>query len=410
MLRFVLMLALVLGVSAAPAQDRAVIEAEFQVWLQDAVWPQAKATGVSKATFAAAFADVSLNWKLTGLVFPGMAAQPPKDESQAEFRAPEKYFAANAMAGTAAIGRPLAAQHAATLAQIEAETGVPGRIVLAIWARESGYGRVPITYDAFQVLGTRAYASRGQYLTDELVAALKIAENGQVPVSAMKSSWAGALGQPQFMPASFLAYGADGDGDGRADIWGSDADTMASIANFLSVHDWVPGRDWGFEVRVPETISCALEGQGQGRSIADWADMGVSRFSGRAFPEHEAQGQGFLMMPAGRHGPAFIVTPNFFVLKRYNRSDLYALYVGNLGDRIQYGMGGFATPWDQMSTISRADIAAIQRGLEVRGYDVGGVDGLPGAKTRRAIGLWQQATGRAASCFPQIWMKAALDG
>ncbi|CUJ98143.1 Membrane-bound lytic murein transglycosylase B precursor [Ruegeria denitrificans] len=303
----------------------------------------------------------------------------------------------------------MAKRHAETLARVEAETGVPGRIILAIWGRESGYGQVPIRHDAFQVLGTKGFMStRSAYFTDELIAALKIAEARHPPLGTLKSSWAGALGQPQFMPSNFLTYAADGNGDGRADIWGSAEDTIASIGHFLSQHGWVTGRDWGFEVTVPTQISCALEGPDQGRPIQDWAEMGISRVSGRPFPAHELPGEGFLMMPAGRNGPAFIVTPNFYVLKDYNKSDLYALFVGHVGDRIQYGVGDFKARWGKVDALYRSDIAAMQRTLESQGHDVGGADGLPGFKTRRSIGRWQKATGRSPTCFPNAAMKSTL--
>ena len=224
----------------------------------------------------------------------------------------------------------------------------------------------------------------------------------------MKSSWAGALGQPQFMPSNFLAYAADGDGDGRADIWRSEADTIASIGHYLARHGWVPGRDWGFEVTVPATVSCALEGPDQGRPIREWEALGIARVGGKAFPEHERDGEGFLLMPAGRNGPAFIVTPNFYVLKDYNMSDLYALFVGHVGDRIQYGMGDFSAGWGAVGGLYRSDVAAMQRALEAQGHDVGGADGLAGFKTRRSIGRWQQAQGMPATCFPEAAMKSAL--
>lgn len=251
-------------------------------------------------------------------------------------------------------------------------------------------------------------STRAEYFTQELIAALQIAEAGHVRPRSMKSSWAGALGQPQFMPSSFLGYAVDGDGDDRADIWASEADTIASIGAYLQRHGWVAGRDWGFEVRVPSSISCTLEGPDQGRPISDWSTMGVTRVSGRPFPDHEKSGEGFLLMPAGRFGPAFIVTPNFYVLKDYNMSDLYALFVGHVGDRIQFGVGDFSVSWENVGSLYRSDIAAMQRALEKKGHDVGGADGLPGFKTRRSIGRWQEATGRAATCFPKAGMKAKM--
>ncbi|MCP1168436.1 lytic murein transglycosylase, partial [Limimaricola sp. ASW11-118] len=303
----------------------------------------------------------------------------------------------------------MAARHAGALSRVERATGVPDHIILAIWGRESAYGRAAIPHDAFRVLGTKGFMDRrADYFTTELLAALRIAQAGHVAPRAMKSSWAGALGQPQFMPSSFLAHAADGDGDGRADIWRSEADTIASIGTYLARHGWVAGRDWGFEVKVPGSVSCAFEGPDQGRAIRDWAAMGITRVSGRPFPAHEARAEGFLLMPAGRHGPAFIVTPNFYVLKDYNMSDLYALFVGHVGDRIAYGSGDFVGRWGAVGGLMRSDVAAMQRALEAMGHDVGGADGLAGFKTRRSIGRWQQATGQAPTCFPDSAMKAAL--
>lgn len=403
-----LLLILVLPLPAV-AQDRAKVERQFQSWLDQTIWPQARARGVSRATFQSAFEGVRLNWKLPDLVPPGSGTSTPKKQSQAEFGSPGKYFNRGSVQGATSVGRQMAKRHAATLARVEQRTGVPGRIILGIWGRESGYGRVDIPHDVFEVLGTKGFMStRAAYFTGELIAALEIAQAGHAPGKAMKSSWAGALGQPQFMPSSFLKYAADGDGDGRADIWRSEADTIASIGNYLARHGWVQGRDWGFEVRVPDTVSCTLEGPDQGRRISAWEAMGITRVSGRPFPDHERRAEGYLLMPAGRHGPAFIVTPNFYVLKDYNMSDLYALFVGHVGDRIQYGVGDFSARWGDVGRMLRSDIARMQRALEKMGHDVGGADGLPGFKTRRSIGRWQEATGQDATCFPRPEMSARL--
>ncbi|MGY9046631.1 MAG: lytic murein transglycosylase, partial [Rhodobacterales bacterium] len=362
-----------------------------------------------RLTFDNAFAGVTLNWDLPDLLPPGTKPQTPKHQRQAEFGAPGTYFNRGSLDAATSVGRQMAKRHAATLAAAEKATGVPGRILLAIWGRESGYGRAAIPHNAFQVLGTKGFMStRAPYFTDELLAALQIAEAGHAPESVMKSSWAGALGQPQFMPTNFLKYAADGDGDGRADIWRSEPDTIASIATYLARHGWVAGRDWGFEVTVPHSLSCTLEGPDQGRLIRDWEQAGIARVSGRPFPEQERQGVGFLLMPAGRSGPAFLVTPNFYVLKGYNMSDLYALFVGHVGDRIQYGVGDFQAKWGAVGGLYRSDIATMQRALKKKDHDVGGADGLPGFKTRRSIGRWQEAQGHSATCFPDAGMKATL--
>lgn len=404
-----LIMSLALLPATLAAQDRAAVERQFRGWLEQAVWPRAQANGVARGTFEAAFTGVTLDWDLPDLAPPGAPAQPQGRQRQAEFGSPGAYFGRGTVDGAASVGRQMAARHAGTLARVQRATGVPGHVILAIWGRESAYGRAAIPHDAFRILGTKGFMGRrADYFTDELIAALRIAQAGHAPARSMKSSWAGALGQPQFMPSSFLKYAADGDGDGRADIWRSEADTIASIGTYLARHGWIAGRDWGFEVAVPGTVSCALEGPDQGRAIADWAAMGIRRVSGKPFPDHEVRAEGFLMMPAGRHGPAFIVTPNFYVLKDYNMSDLYALFVGHVGDRTAYGSGDFAGRWGAVGGLMRSDVAAMQRALEAMGHDVGGADGLAGYKTRRSIGRWQQATGQAPTCFPQAAMTAAL--
>ncbi|TIR89371.1 MAG: lytic murein transglycosylase, partial [Mesorhizobium sp.] len=236
-------------------------------------------------------------------------------------------------------------------------------------------------YDAFEVLGTKAFMStKKDFFRTEVLAALEIVERGLAPVNAMKSSWAGALGQPQFMPTSFLKHAVDFDGDGRPDIWNSTPDVLASIANYLVHYGWVRGRGWGTEVIAPANVSCALEGPDQGKKISDWVAMGIRRADGKAFPASELKAEGFLLMPAGRSGPAFIVTPNFYVLKQYNTSDLYALFIGHAADRIAKGDATFAGTWGRVGDLHRSDIAALQQALEAKGYDVGSADGLPGFK------------------------------
>ncbi|AFO89504.1 lytic murein transglycosylase (plasmid) [Phaeobacter inhibens] len=404
-----LMILLALPYGPARAVDRAKVERQFQQWLVQDIWPEARAVGVLRPTFDAAFSKVRLNWDLPDLVPPGSKATLPRRQRQAEFGAPGRYFNRGSVDGATSMGRRMAKRHASALQQTERRTGVPGRIILAIWGRESGYGQVKIPHNVFEVLGTKGFMSRrADYFRQELIAALQIAEAGHAPEQAMRSSWAGALGQPQFMPSSFLKFAEDGDGDGRADIWRSEADTIASIGGYLSRHGWDKTRDWGFEVSVPASVSCALEGPDQGQSIREWEALGIHRGSGRAFPAHERDGVAYLMMPAGRNGPAFLVTPNFYVLKEYNKSDLYALFVGHVGDRIQFGVQDFRGAWGRVDSMLRSDVATMQRGLERRGHDVGGADGLAGFKTRRSIGRWQEATGQQVTCFPSAAMKANL--
>jgi lytic murein transglycosylase len=403
----ILLLALGLGF-AAPVAQAAPIDDQFRAWLEQSLWPDAKAAGVSRQTFDAAFKGISPNLKLPDLVLPGQKPQTPKDQHQAEFSAPSAYFAEKTIGAVASGGRARAAEHARTLAAVEKRFGVPAGIVLAIWGRESGFGRAKIPHNAFEVLGTKAFlATRKDLFRKEVLAALQAVDRGLAKRSGMKSSWAGALGQPQFLPSSLLANAVDMDGDNRRDIWNSVPDTLGSIANYLAAHGWQKGRDWGFEVTVPASLSCALEGPDRGKSFAEWAKLGVKRVNGKPFPANEAAQHGFLLMPAGTNGPAFIVTPNFYVLKDYNTSDLYALFVGNAADRIAGG-GAFKGRWGAVDKLYRSDVAALQRSLENKGYDVGGSDGLPGFKTRRSIGEWQAKNGLASTCFPSASLVKAV--
>ncbi len=393
---------------ALPA-SAANVDALFQQWLRNDLWPAAQKAGVSQKTFDAAFRGVSPNLKLPDLVMPGEKPKPPENHHQAEFKSPGAYFAENIVGAVVAGGRARAATYSRELGDLQKRYGVPPGIVMAIWGKESGFGRAKLPYDAVEVLATKAFmSSRADMFRSEILAALVMIERGEVGPRGLKSSWAGALGQPQFLPTSFLKYAVDYDGDGRADIWNSDADSIASIAAYLAAHGWVAGRDWGFEVTVPASVSCALEGPDRGRKISDWEAMGIRRVGGKEFPANEERGVGYLMMPAGRYGPAFIVTPNFYVLKDYNESDVYALFAGHAGDRIMYGDVRFEAGWSPVDHLTRGEVAAMQGSLEKLGYDVGGADGLAGFKTRRSIGDWQAKNGLKPTCFPDAGLARKL--
>lgn len=414
MFRTILGTAAIAGLLAASsipalALDKGAVENQFRAWLESDIWPAAKAAGVSRATFDAALSGVKLNWKLPDLAPPGEKPQTPKKQHQAEFGSPGAYFNAKTVDAAVSGGRARAGQFKKALAAAERKYGVPAAIQLAVWGRESGYGTVKIPYNAFEVLGTKAFmATRKDMFREELLAALVIVEKGHIPATAMKSSWAGALGQPQFMPKSYLEHAADGDGDGRADIWTSSADTLASIARYLKDYGWQVDRGWAYEVTVPAAVSCSLEGPDQGKRFIAWQKLGIERVNGQPFPAGEMQGEGYLMMPAGRNGPAFLATPNFYVLKEYNTSDLYALFIGHVADRIGGAGAGFSVPWGAVGGLMRSDVAGLQRALEKLGHDVGGADGLPGYKTRRSIGRWQEARGMKATCFPDSGLVKAI--
>ncbi len=393
----------------ALAQNKPDVEKQFQRWIASDLSPAAKKAGVSDRTIKAAFDGVSLNWDLPDLVPPG--SKPPKkqDQSQAEFSSPGAYFNEKRLQGLAATGRGLASTHAATLKKIEAAYGVPGEVIVAIWGRESGFGKARLPYSAVQVLATKAFMStRKEMFREELIAALQMIQRGDVSAATMKGSWAGALGQPQFMPTSYLKYAVDFDGDGRADIWNSVPDALASIGHYLQKEGWQRSRDWGFEVSIPQNISCAQEGPDLAKPVSSWAATGIARISGKAFPSADLKADGMMLVPAGRGGPEFLVTPNFYVIKEYNNSDLYALFIGNLADRIAYGAGPFQAKWGDVGKMLRSDVLAMQKALVSKGYDVGNVDGLPGFKTRRSLGDWQAKNGLAQTCYPDASLKGKL--
>ena len=399
---------LCLATTPALAASQAKVEKQFSAWIESDVWPAAKANGVSRRSFERAFAGVRINWKLPDLTPPGEKPKKRKRQSQAEFSSPGPYFDEKRLASLAATGRSHAASHARLLKQIEKKYGVPGEIVLAIWGRETGYGRAKITSSEMDVLATMAFmGDRRELFMKELVAALMMVEQGIDPAK-MKGSWAGAMGQPQFMPSSYLKYAVDFDGDGDRDIWNSVPDALGSIANYLVQKGWQRGRGWGYEVRIPAAVSCAQEGPDLAQPISHWASLGISRISGKDFPRNELKADGMMLVPAGRHGPEFIVTPNFYVLKEYNNSDLYALFIGNLADRIASDSGAFKGKWGKVGHMYRSDVEAMQKSLNRMGHDVGRIDGLPGFKTRRSIGRWQEKNGMTPTCYPEENMLGKL--
>jgi lytic murein transglycosylase len=402
-------LAVLLHLPAQAAPSKAAVEAQFEKWVQNDLRPEAEKNGISVKTFQAAFSGIELNWDLPDLAPPGFPPPKERKQTQAEFSSPAPYFNEDRLKKLAMTGRGFASQYASTLKRIEKTYGVPGSIVLAIWGRETGFGAAKIPNAAIQVLATKAFMStRKEMFRTELIAALHIIDGGDVTPADFKGSWAGALGQPQFMPTSYLKYAVDFDGDGHRNIWTSVPDTLASIANYLVKKGWQRDRDWGFEVTIPASVSCAQEGPDLAKPLSQWASLGIDRITGKGFPSSELKADGMMLVPAGRDGPEFIVTPNFYVIKEYNNSDLYALYIGNLADRIAYGSGSFQGAWGDVGKMLRSDVAAMQKALERQGYDVGGSDGLPGYKTRRSIGQWQAKNGEKPTCYPEASMIGKL--
>src|SRR5262245_41090963 len=251
----------------------------------DRLWPEAKAQGVSRATFDAAFRGVALDLTLPDLVLPGRKESDAK--GQAEFtRTPAEYLNASYLASLAGQAKALLVKHRADLDKIEREIGVPGPVVLAIWGRESAFGSHRSPHYAIQALATQAYLGRRKEMfRTELIYALRMLQDGVRTRETMNASWAGAMGLTQFMPSEYYMLAYDFDGDGRKDIWGSVPDALASAANQLRAKGWVAGQPWGFEVRLPAGTSCRIEGPAQARSVHEWAKLGVVRARGQAFPD-----------------------------------------------------------------------------------------------------------------------------
>lgn len=401
-MRFLLAILLIFAftVTKSAAIDRAAISKQFENWLKQDFYKEALASGISGDTFTKTLTGIEPNLDLPDLVIPGQNPKTPKRQHQAEFSAPANYFSAKLLAHLISDGKAQYAKNNTSLKKIEKQYGVPAAISLAIWGRESNFGSVKIPYNAFEVLATKAFMStRKDMFKTELVAALTIVQNHYMDASSMKSSWAGALGQPQFMPTSYLKYAVDFDGDGHRNIWTSTPDTLASIGNYLKLNGWKADIGWGYEVKVPETVSCSLEGPDQGKPLSEWQKLGIVPQTARINPRLDKTRPLYLLMPAGRFGPAFLVTDNFYVLKSYNMSDLYALFIGTVADQID-GKSGFVVPWQKIDELYRSDVANLQNKLQSQGYDIGKADGLAGFKTRRSIGIWQEKHGQKATCFP----------
>jgi len=388
-------LAAMVGVVLMPPSARA--DEAFQQWLT-ALWPDAQALNVSRATFDTAFRGLEPDFSIPDLALPGRDKL--GSAGQAEFtRAPSEYLDRAYLMRLAATAKPFLTKHKASLDKIEAGSGVDRYALLAIWGRETAFGAYKLPHDAVRVLTTLAYVGRRKDLfRKELLAALQMLEEG-VARSDMKSSWAGAVGLTQFMPSEYAPFARDIDGDGKKDIFRSVADALGSSAAQLSGKGWVAGLPWGFEVRIPATADCSLEGPLQARPVSEWTRLGFQRAGGKRWPEDLQSTPAYLMSPAGAYGPSFLVTENFKVIRLYNTSDLYAVFVGHLADRIAGG-GDFEKAWGGTGAQKTKVIEEIQTRLKTSGFDVDKIDGKIGSNSRMNIGKYQRANGLKVDCWP----------
>jgi lytic murein transglycosylase len=296
-------------------------------------------------------------------------------------------------------GRKFLKDHERDIVNIEKNTGVDRYIMVAIWGRETAYGKHKLPHDAIRVLATQAFTGRRKdEFRLEIIAALKMLQAG-VPRSKMRSSWAGAVGLTQFMPTEYFKHLEDGDGDGKADIFDSVPDALASAARQLANKGWVRGLRWGYEVHMPDGGDCSLEGPPGERTIGEWQKLGFERTGAKPFRPDEAGIGAYLMMPSGAYGPGFLATQNFKVIRLYNTSDLYALFVGDLADRIAGG-GGFHVPAAQVAQPRTAQVKEVQERLQALGYPMDKIDGKIGSNTRRQVGTYQKSVGIKIDCWP----------
>lgn len=276
--------------------------------------------------------------------------------------------------------------------------GVPSEILVGIWAQESAFGQVQGDYDVIRSLATLAFDGRRRdWAEAQLKDALDIVVDGRRAREGLKGSWAGAMGQTQFMPDNYLRLGVDQDGDGKVDIWGNDADALASAANLLAQAGWKRGQGWGYEVVLPAGFDYA-EAEGPKHNWAYWAARGVRLAQGGTPNGAEALEEATILLPQGANGPVFLALPNHYVIRRYNNSVSYALAIGLTADGIM-GKPALSKAWPNDASLSRDQRVGAQSALTRMGYDTQGIDGVVGANTRAALRRWQIANGRIADGY-----------
>jgi lytic murein transglycosylase len=277
---------------------------------------------------------------------------------------------------------------------------VPGNVLLAIWGRETAFGGYKLPKNAITVLATQGYYGRRKdFFRQELLYALKMLEEGHVKLADMRSSWGGAMGLTQFLPSEFYKYAVDFDGDGKKDIWRSVPDALASAAQQLVGKGWQRGTRWAYEVRAPQGVDCTIGVPEVTRPLGDWLKQGFVLAYGRKPAAAELNEPASLLLPEGTYGPAFLTLKNYYVIKEYNFSDLYVLFVGHLSERIS-DPRRFETPWSKNTQLRTAQVETMQRTLTKLGLYKDKIDGKAGMLTRSALGAYQKANQLKVDCWP----------
>ncbi|SDH49712.1 membrane-bound lytic murein transglycosylase B [Pseudomonas flavescens] len=361
----------------------------FEQW-RDLLRSDAIAAGISPTLFDRAFAGVVPNPDVV-----------KADSSQPEFSRPVwEYLNGAVSPSRIARGRILLTQNRALLNQIEQRYGVDAETLVAIWGMESNFGSNIGSHNVVRSLATLAYEGRRQaFWRSQLLAVLQILQHGDIAPESLVGSWAGAMGQTQFMPTTYNEHAVDFDGDGKRDVWTSSADALASAAHYLQGSSWQLRQPWGFEVQLPHGFDYALADPDVRRSLSEWRALGIQPVSQPlSTPRDDASAT--LLLPAGHRGPAFLLLGNFRSILRYNNSTSYALAIGLLSDSLRGGSGVQGAWPEGDRQLGRSERVELQERLNARGFDAGHADGIIGANTRKAIRAFQLHLGWPADGYP----------
>jgi membrane-bound lytic murein transglycosylase B len=362
------------------AQSKA--DPKFEAFIQNTIWPQVKAAGISRELFEQGFA---------GITEPDPAVL-KLAKTQPEFTSTTSEYLVKAVTPIRIeTGQAMKGENAKLLAAIEKKYGVDRHVVLGIWGMESNFGKDKGSMSVLRSLATLIYAGRKRdYARGQIVAAFKILQKGIRSPDNFTGSWAAAMGHTQFIPTSYISYAVDWTGDGKKDIWNSKEDALASTANYLAKAGWRGDRPWGWEVVLPAKFNRALIGRSNWKPVSEWSKLGVKPATGSF---NAPQAEAFVMIPQGIDGPAFLVTKNFLAIMDYNLSHSYAIAVGHLGDRIRGG-AGIQASWPAVSfDLSFEERVEMQRRLRGMGFETGGADGRFGARTYEAVLAFQRKAG-----------------
>ncbi len=382
-------LALSIPVGSAQAQAKSnLTQSGFENWLAN-FKQRAFKEGISKETLEQAFKGVYVDDKVIS-----------SDRKQPEFRRTFFQYLNRAVSTTrVSQGKINFRRYHRTLKAVEQKYGIPAEVLTAFWGMETNYGGYTGNLSIIQSLATLAYdPRRSDFFSKELIAALKILDRGHVKLSDMKGSWAGAMGQVQFMPSNYLKYAVDGDGNGKINLWKSLPDAFHSAGNFLQTLGWNPTETWGYEVQLPKNFDYYLADGKVKKTVAQWNALGVKGEdpTGKTTLQSKAK----LVLPSDYRGPAFLVFDNFNVIKRWNNSTNYALAVGYLSQRIKKGPKLSKSQPANDKNLSLTEVKELQNILNRLGYPAGVPDGIAGSKTRSALRAFQKAKNLPADGYP----------